>query len=321
MAAKNKNVFICLLEENEILRMRRGDDDVRETIQEYRQAWKRHALEGLSSSFLILLVSPSLVEQEPNLALKEVCRRLMELYMELDRIDDDAFHGQREYVFLRQTLGDGKTRLLQFTTLPNVFCAQGDQRWWHDHRTPGGIMITSNALGHFTYSRSKQAEMTERDKILALGMAMTTIHNAWPGPMKPAKPYKHCPATRLIQRMVDEGSPLPATSNFAGFSARRYHGFFHTDHLIPAVFFDPDKDPKVCALYQDLSLSYIWDPTAEPDDHAELMVGEPARWYDVRKNMDRLPEWVNPEAATGYPVQVRAQLASWLAQRLQDRLA
>jgi hypothetical protein len=51
IAAKNKNVFICLIEEHEILAMRRGDDDVRDTIQDCRQAWKRHALDGLSSSF------------------------------------------------------------------------------------------------------------------------------------------------------------------------------------------------------------------------------------------------------------------------------
>src|SRR5687767_3488245 len=45
-AAKTKSVFICLLEEHEILRMKRGDEDLRDTIQDHRQAWKRCALEG-----------------------------------------------------------------------------------------------------------------------------------------------------------------------------------------------------------------------------------------------------------------------------------
>jgi hypothetical protein len=149
IAAKNKNVFTCLLEEHETLRMKRGDDDVRETIQDHRQVWKRYALEGLSSSFLILLVSRMLVTKEPGDRLKEISRRLLELYMEIDHIDDDTFRTQREYVFFR-TGQPGVERLLKFSTLPNVFCAQADGRWWHDHRTPGGIMITSNALGHFT---------------------------------------------------------------------------------------------------------------------------------------------------------------------------
>jgi hypothetical protein len=60
VAAKNKNVFICLLEEDEVLRMSRGDVDLHDTIQDYRQIWKRYALDGISSSFVILLVSKTL---------------------------------------------------------------------------------------------------------------------------------------------------------------------------------------------------------------------------------------------------------------------
>ena len=66
IAAKNKLAFICLLEEDEILRMRRGDVDVQDTIQDSRQVWKRHALDGLASSFLILLVSKTLATLEPG---------------------------------------------------------------------------------------------------------------------------------------------------------------------------------------------------------------------------------------------------------------
>jgi hypothetical protein len=41
VAAKNQNVFICLLEEPDVLRMKKGDADLRDTIQDYRQVWKR----------------------------------------------------------------------------------------------------------------------------------------------------------------------------------------------------------------------------------------------------------------------------------------
>lgn len=51
-----------------------------------------------------------------------------------------SLHTQREHVFLRRL----ENETLKFSTLPNIFCAQGDGRWWHDHRTPGDIMITSN---------------------------------------------------------------------------------------------------------------------------------------------------------------------------------
>ena len=125
MAAKNGNIFMCIIEEHEILRMQRGDADLKDTIQDYRQVWKRYALDGVASSFVILLVSPSLVNCEPNDQLKELCRRLMLLYMELASLDDDSYHTQREYVFLRGS-GPGKKQILKFSTLPNVFCAQGD---------------------------------------------------------------------------------------------------------------------------------------------------------------------------------------------------
>ena len=30
----------------------------------------------------------------------------------------------------------------------NYFCAQGDRRWWHDHRIPGGMALSVNSVGH-----------------------------------------------------------------------------------------------------------------------------------------------------------------------------
>ena len=75
---------------------------------------------------MVLLLSSSLVEKEPGEKLKEICRRLLELYMEIERIDDDTIVPQREYVFLRTR----PNKFLKFGTLQNVFCAQGDGRWW-----------------------------------------------------------------------------------------------------------------------------------------------------------------------------------------------
>ena len=318
VAAKNKYVFICLLEEHEILRMKNGDDDVRETIQDHRQVWKRFALEGLSSSFLILLISNSLVNKEPGVQLKEISRRLLELYMEIGGIKDDTYHTQSEYVFLRKTQDNGKDKLLKFSTLPNVFCAQGDGRWWHDHRTPGGIMITSNALGHFVYSRSGSNALGEKEKIGALEQAMRTINNAHRGPKRGK--FKHCPATFLLPIKEDETSPLRVNSDFRQYSPDHYQGYFHTDHLIPSVFFKKDRDPKELKRYDNLTLRYIFDPSADAKEHAELMTGENATWYEVRSNMDRLPAFANPEGKNSFSKVTSGRLANWLDERLRHRL-
>src|SRR5438270_2460249 len=69
-AARNKNVFICLLEEHEILRMKNGDVDLRDTIRDHRQVWKRYALDEPFSSFLVVLLSNRLVNKEPGDKLK-----------------------------------------------------------------------------------------------------------------------------------------------------------------------------------------------------------------------------------------------------------
>ena len=313
-AATNKNVYICLLEEHEILRMQGGDADVADTLQDHRQAFKRLALEGRVSSFVILLTSRHLITREPSEQLKEISRRLMELYMQV-RIKDDTFHTEREYVFLRRP----DNSVLKFATLPNIFCAQGDGRWWHDHRTPGGIMITSNALGHFTYARSRKADLDQGSCASALEQAMRTIANARKDPSDGKNKFAHCPATFLVPRQENDPTPLKPTSDFAGNSPDHYGGYFHTDHLIPSVFFQRDRDPKLLVKYDDLSFRYIFDGEQDAEGHAELMRGTPAKWYDVKANMNRLPDFADPEETTMAEPSVRGRLTRWLEERIRSR--
>jgi hypothetical protein len=314
VAAKNKNIFVCLLEHNEILRMQNGDKDLTDTIQDHRQVWKRLALEGLTSSFVILVVSPRLVSREPDDGLKEICRRLMEVYMQV-AVADDSFHTQREYVYLRRS----ESVVLKFSTLPNIFCAQGDGRWWHDHRTPGGIMITSNALGHFIYARSKKATLESSECTWALENAMRTISNAQPNPSGGKTKFAHCPATSLVSRHSNDPAPLKSSSPFANFSPDHYEGYFHTDHLIPAAFFQKDRDPKNLKKYDDLSLRYIFDSSEDPQGHAELMAGIPVSWYEVKRDMDRLPDFVDPERTSILDRSIRGRLVGWLEERIKQR--
>lgn len=314
-AAKNKTLFICMLEEQEILRMKRGDDDLRDTIQDHRQAWKRYALEGSYSSFMVLLLSKSLVDKEPGHQLKEISRRLLELYMEIERIDDDTIVPQREYLFLRT----GPSKFLKFATLPNVFCAQGDGRWWHDHRTPGGVMITSNALGHFELSRARISHITEKEKAHAIDNAIRTIKGAY-GNEKRVKGLPHCPATRLVNRDPAEHTPIREGSDLREFSPSHYQGFFHTDYLVPSVFFSKERDQKHLKSYDDLSLQYIYDPVGDPSDHQELMMGTEANAFDVKRNMDRLPDFLDPETELALSGKLDGRVERWLSSRLAARL-
>jgi hypothetical protein len=317
LAATQKRVFICLLEENEILGMRKGDEDLRDTIQDYRQLWKRYALEGLSSSFLIAVIGVSLITETPVGRLKEFCRRLLELYMEIPDIPDDTIVPQREYVFLRMVGGSDK--FLKFATLPNVFCSQGDGRWWHDHRCPGGVMITSNALGHDLYSRGGRSQIDDAKKLEAVEQAMRTINNAYrEKPSRRTGALTHCPATFLVPK--GEKSEPALKKDLAGYSADHYEGFFHTDHLLPSVFFQEERDPKNLQLYQDLSLRYIFDSNADPEDHKQLVAGVESNWYDIKRNLDRLPGFCDPEVVSEITAKMQGQLRTWASQRLKDRM-
>ena len=71
-------------------------------------------------------------------------------------------------------------------------------------------MITSNALGHFMYSRHKDALPQEKEKLWALEQAMRTIDNAYRDPStKKSGRLRHCPATHLVPRIQGEASPQP----------------------------------------------------------------------------------------------------------------
>ena len=126
-------------------------------------------------------------------------------------------------------------------------------------------MITSNALGHFMYSRTGKTDLDDSNKVWALENAMRTINNAHRGDeSRGTKKFKHCPATFLLPSEPGKESPLRETSEFRKFSTDHYQGFFHTDHLIPSVYFHKEEDPAKLKLYEDLTFTYIYDSVADP---------------------------------------------------------
>jgi hypothetical protein len=180
-------------------------------------------------------------------------------------------------------------------------------------------MITSNALGHFELSKAGSFEITNKEKTHGLENAMRTIKNAY-GNEKKVRGLINCPATRLVPRLLEEESPIREASDLYRFSPSHYHGFFHTDHLVPSVFFSKQRDHKQLKSYDDLSFRYIYDPVGDPQDHKELMTGAEATAYEVKRNMDRLPEFLNPEIPLKFTSKLDGRAGRWLAERLTQRL-
>jgi hypothetical protein len=54
--------------------------------------------------------------------------------------------------------------------------------------------------------------------------------------------------------------------------------------------------------------------------HADLMLGSAASWFDVKRNIDRLPRAVNPETVATLTPKMEGQLKNWAAERLKQRM-
>jgi hypothetical protein len=146
----------------------------------------------------------------------------------------------------------------------SLFAAQGDLRWWHDHRFPGGVALSLNSIGHVAAVRSMKmprgldfdARRLRNLHQWALRLAMRTIRDASMGPRRctwlvPEEP-RHDGG-----QVVEQGKRL-----LEAMSKRRYRGVYHTDFTVPSAFFKPGLPSEEF----DLSLSYLHDPE-DPEYH------------------------------------------------------
>ncbi len=262
MEAKQHRLAYCVLTENDL---ERGDDHVRMRIQEDRDDWKRRARVGESHGFVILAISPRIARATSGPELLRLARHLCDLYLgqdDLDRIllDDLVLEIQTESVreFRAWRVG------------VNYFSAQGDGRWWRDHRIPGGMAFSMNSVGHM--ARTKAEAMLGRDPRLAgdcrdvprerltywaLPTAMKTIGPPLEGSTR---------GTWLAERGQFPEDREPPTfdqrhrvfGSLARFSENRYLGRYHTDETIPSVYFDESiTDLADARLRDDLFFTYL----------------------------------------------------------------
>jgi hypothetical protein len=157
MEARQRRLAFCILTENDL---EASDQDIRRWVVQAQTEWRRQALEGKSPGFLIVAVSPAIAFARPGRELRELALRLCESYLgiaDLDAILHDSLIleiGQGEAVE-RRTWKVGV----------NYFSAQGDGRWWHDHRIPGGLAFSMNSVGHMARAA------VEREKARDAGRA------------------------------------------------------------------------------------------------------------------------------------------------------
>jgi hypothetical protein len=262
-AAAQKRVAVCVIRERDL---RKGDDFVASLILDHHQIWRADALKGLQHGFLVALVSRRVALAEPSLALKRLALRLGSLYLgnvqseavrENDILLDEIFLDLREGLPRKWKVG------------ANYFSSQGDQRWWHDHRVPGGILLSMNSVGHMARALhgSKATPLADPHSPLvdwALPTAMQTIDVAQRGGRG---------GTRLESRGTFEGDegvcPFdPARggkyAKLAEHSWNGYRGLYHTDVTIPPEYFYANAErPADLVPHHDLDFTYLHLDTEE----------------------------------------------------------
>lgn len=288
MAAKCSFLSYCILTEKDL---EQGDEAIRDKIQAARTGWTCEAFNGRKNGLIIAVVSPRVSIALPDESVKRFALRLAFLHLLEEIQPDQAF---LDRIWLEKP-GPAQATW-EWDAGVNYFCAQGDKRWWQDHRIPGGMALSVNSVGHMVKSgilaKSMQAlndamDTTEEDwsKVnlnsleKALELAMRTIANA--------SSAVSGPATQLADIPTDaSGAPLvPCPTELPAALARKnyceYLGHYHTDYTIPSEYFLPDVQRPEHLRKHVLDFTYLFHRDLENPDHERMGRGRRIRADEV----------------------------------------
>src|SRR4029453_11584134 len=154
--------------------LQRSDQYVADLISAELLHWKRRSLRPTpefsvpAHGFMLFFVSKRVAYASPDNNLLDFARHLLRL---LSQEGVGAVYWQN--LFLSHPLDN---RCLKFTFTVDYFGAQGDGRWWHDHRVPGGVAFSANSVGHMKWYA--QWYETERSNYWEVRKAMETIEGS-----------------------------------------------------------------------------------------------------------------------------------------------
>lgn len=312
MAGKRKGIHYCFLTVEDLLK---SDSFVRDKVTDSRKLWKHRALRGdPRPGFILAVCDRKLALAAPDEHLLRFALRLQEIVGWPVRPESRENDIVDEWLYLRHP----ETGAIQkFTFSVDFFATAGHDRWWHDHRVPGGLVFTANSLGHMVC----QQEWYEGKKgqiEWALRTAMLTIDTA-------EKAVPHGPATYLLGRRVDrplrsftwsEDAPLPAQERLGGKDCGSYGGYLHTDHAVRREFFRPQPEPRWLDEPYLMDFTYIFDTASS--DHEPFMLGERVEEADVQSEIGSHEAL---RAIASPPGIVAAGRPAYQVARIEDALA
>jgi len=294
IAAKHGQLSYCVIVDSEL---DHSDEYIRDKIQNARLKWTTEGFNGAKSGFVVLIVSQRIAKAIPNDQMKALSRELCSLYL-LDEIAPDRIY--LDEVFLEMP-GNRRTSWV-WNSGVNYFCAQGDKRWWNDHRIPGGMAFSVNSVGHMVKSgmlargttdlaelMGAPGEKVDPQKLETLGdaltLAMRTITKAseavsgratWLLPIESADELPKCPVE------------LPQALQNLNYCM--YQGRYHTDYTLPSEYFLPDVERPVSVQAHDLDFTYLFDDSLDNPDYVTMGTGRMIRGLIAHAGPDAAEE-------------------------------
>lgn len=246
-AARDDRIHYCLVLEGEI---DEKPESVQATVLHELSEWlkrsRRPSLNGPrpAHGFLLCVLGERVSNAPPDDHLKafaEAVRSFLPLSRVAPRID--------QFPLFLERPTDG--RLFKFGVNLDYFGAQGDGRWWADHRFPGGIAFTLNSVGHQVVYNQWYGQRMSFDAQVALDRARETIRQS-----------RGHPASGKNTAFDERLTPGELS----------YLAMYDTDENVREAFFRPPDVTERVPYSHKMGLAYLVDG-ADPD-HVRLAAGE-----------------------------------------------
>lgn len=291
-AAQNK-IHYCVITDEDL---QRPDEEIAEQIREELVAWKRRSIRPApeislpAHGFMLAVISPRVCFAEPNDTLRLLAQRLIELWGCSQTSESHGSVFWESLLLEKPDVGE----IYRFSVSIDFFSSQGDQRWWHDHRVPGGLAFTANSAGHMGRYREWYEGKTRQQEWL-LATAMGTIDLASDTPYGRATWLRDLPSDG---RPLVTNIPCPFTRTdrmgaaLTGKDWTRYAGHYHTDQAVRPEFFsrEAEKSATVRANEWLLDFTYLYDSRLR--DHRRFIAGELMSLEEVVSEIGESDEWV-----------------------------
>ena len=316
IAAAQRHLHVAILTERDILVL--SDEEIAWKVRSEILTWKRRSLRPTPDfstpghGFVLLVASQRLADAAPDRCLRIFAEKVRSLWG-CSASQEAVGEMFWEDLYLQHPTED---RHHKFTFSVDFFGAQGDGRWWRDHRAPGGILFTANSVGHMQRYRELYEGKAAGQSEWVIQNAMKTIDDAadtewgratWLKPLgadgKPIASGTACPF----------GPGAGVKNQMAGFDWTRYAGFLHSDHSIRPEFFSAEAAPSADLTAEEhlQDFTYLYDRRLR--DNAKFMGSEVTaeEVFEVlgpRESWTSMPRdrWSVPPRADKKPGRMRA---------------